>query len=106
MSARPLFDPGPATGNLREREQIALDHLTYMHPKGVRSIDLGRAIHLARGCPYCSETRLCKYAMSTGEEVGKQLRARDLAIKRRTGYWQLTRPPVTGHNPATAEIPF
>lgn len=100
MSARPLFDAGPATGNLRQREQDALDHLA-AHPEGVRSIDLGRALHMLRGCPYCSELRACKFAHSAGEEVGRQLRRRDLAIKRRSGLWQLLHPPVRERDSGT-----
>lgn len=93
MSARPLFDAGPATGNLTDRQQHALTLLT-AHPDGLRSIDLGRELHIAKGCPYCTPERLCKFAHSTGEEVGRQLRRKDLAIKRKSGLWQSLLPPA------------
>jgi hypothetical protein len=106
MSARPLFDPGPALGGLTDRQQEALDHLQH-HPEGVRSSDLGRYLHMRRGCPYCSPERLCKYAMSTGEEVGRQLRKRDLAIKRRESQkWQALVGVVDGRiDPSTSDWP-
>jgi hypothetical protein len=101
MSARPLFPLPPADGNLTVRQQHALDLLTAT-PEGLRSIDLGREIHIAKGCPYCSNERTCKYAHSAGEEVGRQLRRRDLAIKRKSGLWQLIRPV---RDPDPGELP-
>lgn len=98
----PLFRPGPATGNLSKRQQLVLD-LLRDHPEGLRSIDLGRHLHqiFTDNC-YCGFTdpntgriTACQYARGEGERVGKQLRARDLAIKRRTGRWQLLHPPTT-----------
>lgn len=106
MSAqRHLFTPGPADGKLTDRQQHALDHLT-ANPAGVRSSDLGAYLHQALGirCS-CSETVRCRWSMSEGERVGKQLRQRGLAIKRKSGLWQLTRPPVTGYDPKTADWP-
>lgn len=92
MTDRPLFPPPPAIGNLTHRQQLVLE-LLHAHPEGLRSSDLGREIHIDSGCPYCSPDRLCKYAMTAGEEVGRQLRKRDLAIKRKqSGRWQLLRP--------------
>lgn len=91
-----LFDPGPATGNLTHRQALVLE-LLRANPQGLRSSDIGREIHMAKGCPYCSPERLCKYAMTAGEEVGRQLRKRDLAIKRKaSGRWQLLRTVRVG----------
>lgn len=105
MSARPLFNPGPATGALTDRQQHALDHLTE-NPAGVRSTDLGAYLHQALGnrCSCTPDVR-CKYAMSEGERVGKQLRARELAIKRKSGLWQLMRPVRVPDNPDIDPFP-
>lgn len=93
MTSRPLFDPGPATGNMSSREQIALDHITD-HPEGVRSTVLGVHIHRVLAVPCgCGPNVICKWAMGDGERVGRQLRKRDLAIKRKaSGRWQLIQP--------------
>lgn len=93
MSAQPhLFTPPAADGRLTDRQAFVLDLLN-AEPAGLRSIDLGRELHLQFGCRHCSTTSTCQYAFTEGERVGKSLRARDLAIKRRTGRWQLLNPP-------------
>lgn len=101
------FDPGPATGAMTDLQQLALDHLT-ANPAGVRSSDLGAYLHQAmtKRCACTADVGACKWAMSEGERVGKQLRKRGLAVKRKaTGRWQLTHPPITGINPSTAPFP-
>lgn len=89
------FDPGPATGNLNPRQQLFLDLLRDT-PEGLRSIDLGREIHIQlASCAYCQDNRLCSFAFGEGERIGKSLRDRDLAIKRKaSGKWQLLHPPA------------
>lgn len=106
-AARPLFDPGPATGNLTAKQQIILAHLQ-AHPGGLRAIDIGRHLHLERGCPVCLPDRTCQYASRDANVVLEQLgtSGRRLVIRRRTGLWQLVHPPVTGYDPPTAPIPF
>jgi hypothetical protein len=101
-----LFTPPPADGNLTDRQTLVLQ-LLRDNPDGLRSSDLGAFIHQATNAPCpCSHDARCKYAMAEGERVGKQLRKRDLAIKRKTGRWQLTRPPVQGYDPTSSTIPF
>jgi hypothetical protein len=101
-----LFRPPPADGNLTDRQTLVLG-LLRDNPDGLRSSDLGAFIHVATGAPCpCSHDVRCKYALTEGERVGKQLRKRDLAIKRKTGRWQLTRPPAQGYDPGTADIPY
>jgi hypothetical protein len=103
---RALFDPGPATGGLTDRQALVLQ-LLRDNPDGLRSSDLGAFIHVATGAPCpCSHDVRCKWARAEGERVAKSLRQRDLAIKRKTGRWQLTRPPVTGYDPTSSHIPF
>lgn len=98
MTDPTLFKLGPATGGLTERQTAALEHLQ-AHPEGVRSIDLGVFLHQSLSVPCsCSTAAVtqvaCKWASSDGERVGKQLRQRDLAIKRKSGKWQsLVRQP-------------
>jgi hypothetical protein len=100
-----LFPLPPATGNLSSREQLILDLLT-ANPEGLRSSDLGAHIHQATDSPCpCSDTVRCKWSRAEGERIGRMLRRRDLAIKRKTGRWQLTRPPVQGYDPSTAPLP-
>jgi hypothetical protein len=101
-----LFTPPPADGNLTDRQTLVLQ-LLRDNPDGLRSSDLGAHIHQATNAPCaCTHDVRCKWAMSTGEAVGRALRKRDLAIKRKTGRWQLTRPPVTGYDPTSSHIPF
>jgi hypothetical protein len=101
-----LFALPPADGNLTDRQTLVLQ-LLRDNPDGLRSSDLGAFIHQATNAPCpCSHDARCKYAMAEGERVGKQLRKRDLAIKRKTGRWQLTRPPAQGYDPTSSTIPF
>lgn len=86
------FDPGPALGNLTDRQACALTILQ-AHPEGLRSIDLGRELHIALAtCRFCTPTVWCRFAHSSGEEVGKALRARGLARKPRGRWVSLVRP--------------
>lgn len=101
MKPRTLFPLPPATGALTIKQEDALEYIA-SQPTGARSIDLGRHLHILRGCPYCNPDRSCKYAHTTGEEVGRQLRKRELAIKRKTGLWELlpaARPRDSGELP-------
>lgn len=93
---RHLFTPPAA--DLSDKQQQVLEILQ-AHPQGLRSTDIGRQLHMARNAPCaCSastsadSTATCRWAFSDGERLGKQLRRLDppLAIKRRTGLWELT----------------
>jgi hypothetical protein len=86
---RQAFDPGPALGNLTDREQTAIQ-LLQARPHGVTSTELGVHIHTTLGVPCaCSPASICRWAMTDGETVGKQLRRRKVAFKQAHTHWTL-----------------
>jgi hypothetical protein len=100
-----LFPLPPAEGALTPRQAHALQ-LLRQTPEGLTSAELGREIHLNNGCGYCT-TDPCKWASPAGQELGRSLRKRQLAIRRKNGRWQaLTGVVVDGYDPATAPLPF
>lgn len=100
-----LFPLPPAEGALTPRQTRALE-LLRANPEGLTAAELGREIHLHNRCRYCF-TQPCKYAATTGQELGKALRKRQLAIRRKNGRWQaLTGVAQEGYDPATAPLPF
>lgn len=87
-----LLHPGPATGGLNPRQELALAILAD-HPEGLRASDVGIAMHIAldRSCR-CQTGPVCDWAASEATQVLKSLRARELAIQRRNAGWQLMQP--------------
>lgn len=112
MTARALFAPPLADGNLSQRQQIIYD-LLQSEPKGVRAIDAGNHLHRTKTnpCLYCSDERTCQYAARDANQVLDSLRgspqdpkARRLVVRRReTGRWQLVNRPRVADD---SEIPF
>lgn len=104
MTTQPhLWKLQPSTYGLTPKQELVMS-LLQASPDGLRSSDLGRALHLDGHAPCaCSSRSFCKWAMSTGESVGKQLRAKDppLAIKRKSGKWESLVPAVRD----TGELP-
>lgn len=100
---RQAFDPGPAMGDMSPREHAAY-LLLCARPSGVTSTELGVHLHTALGTPCaCSPTSICRWAHGDGERVGKQLRRRRVAFKRKHTRWTLTvaaRPHDTGTLPS------
>ena len=78
MSVR-LFDPGPADGNLTERQQRALDAIKGAGWHGLRSDELGAVIHSEKH----SIHTICDFCLTTGQELGDALRKKQLAQQRR-----------------------
>jgi hypothetical protein len=74
-----LFDPGPADGNLTERQQRALELIRAAGYDGLRSDELGAAIHQ----PKHGLNDRCDFCLSTGQELGDALRRKQLAQQRR-----------------------
>lgn len=80
MSDR-LFDPGPADGNLTDRQQRALDAITGAGWAGLKSDELGAVMH----APKHGLHERCSFCTSAGYELASGLRARGLVeLRRRT----------------------
>ena len=92
VTAQPhLFKPGPATGNLTDRQATVLAMLQ-AEPAGMRALDVGIALHAEDGCSYCTPQSACKYAHPNATAILKALRKKNLAIHRKTGLWQALVP--------------
>lgn len=91
---RHIFDPGPATANLTDRQQQVLA-LLQAEPAGIRTLDVGIAIHTADKCAYCSPSSACKYAHPNALSILRALRKKNLAIQRKSGLWQSNAPVPT-----------
>jgi hypothetical protein len=79
VSEQRLFDPGPANGNLTDRQQRALDLITAAGYAGLMTDELGAALHY----PKHGLNDRCEFCGATGHEVGAALRARGLVQQRR-----------------------
>jgi hypothetical protein len=79
VSEQRLFDPGPANGNLTDRQQRALDLITTSGYAGLMTDELGAALHY----PKHGLNDRCEFCGATGHEVGAALRARGLVQQRR-----------------------
>lgn len=102
------FDPGPATGGLRDNQQFVLE-LLQRNPGGMLAIDIGRELHLNyKACDFCSPERLCKFAKANALTILESLgtSGRQLVIRRKSGYWQSLYPAEDErYDPATAPWP-
>jgi hypothetical protein len=109
VSQKPLFDAGPPDGNLTDRQRLVLGWVRSM--PGLTADEAGALLHQHAGKHGAGER--CEWCTSTGREVLKALRKRDLARSNRSGEWRAnhgsTSEAVEGHeryDPSTAEIPF
>lgn len=102
------FDPGPATGGLRDNQQFVLE-LLQRHPGGMLAIDVGRELHMVYGdCSYCSDNRLCKFAKGNAIAILESLgvNRRELVARTRQGYWYSKYGVDDGrYDPAQADFP-
>lgn len=102
MTQPPLFPTVPV---LTTRQQTAL---AYISGEGATAQDVGRHWHQQIGCIYCHDNHDCIHVLSAGNSVLRELRAKGLAIRRRSGLWQQTgtnRAPAPGIDPATTAWP-
>ncbi len=107
MKDRTLFPLPPATAGLTDRQTIILE-LLQQHPDGLRAIDLGRHLHIERGCPTCTPNRTCQYATRDANQVLATMgtSTRQLVIRRRSGLWEALVGVQDGrYDPARAEWP-
>jgi len=107
MKDRTLFPLPAATGHLTDRQTTILEHLQ-QHPAGLRVIDIGRHLHITRGCPSCTDTRTCQFASRDATQVLGTMgtRTRQLVIRRRTGLWEALVGVQDGrYDPGTAPFP-
>ena len=105
MTDPTLFKPGPRDGHLTDRQQLVYQ-LLRDHRDGITALEAGLAVHELTRCPYC-QNGACRYARETGNDVLRSLSKRGLAIRRRTGRWQLRhRPLAEAPDPSTDPIPF
>jgi hypothetical protein len=74
-----LFDPGPADGNLTDRQQRALDLIRAAGWDGLRSDELGAALHAGKH----PLNQPCDFCLTAGQQAGDALRRKGLAQQRR-----------------------
>lgn len=107
MTELQLFDPGPASYGLTDRQQRAYDGIKAAGVDGLTSDEIGALLHQ----PKHGLTDRCEFCGSAGAEVARALRNRGLIRQRRHStpgggfYMVWTDTDATEARPGPGELP-